>query len=204
MQFTPELEFEGGLVRPLTYDDADALFALYQHPELPGQNIPTSKEPMTRMVDYSVQMAATQRGMMWLIEVEKTIVGMISAFDWQPSQLRVLMRVDGLPALTIEQRQAALQVCMDFLAKKYHLRNFGYQWIAGQNEDIKSMLANLGFNLCATLRDGWRVGEAGFANVEQWHLLRSEDKPVAGRLGEQDNPGQNLDKSFGKLNKDAQ
>lgn len=198
MKFTPELTFAGGRVRPLTYDDADALFALYQQPELPGQRIPDNKEHMTRMVDYSVQMAATQRGMMWLLEVDGDVVGMVSAFDWQPSQLRVMMRVDGLPQLTLAQRSAALQACMDFLAQKYHLRNFGYQWIAGQQENIKTMLLEAGFEHYATLRDGWRTGEKSFAIVEQFHLLRDDAKPVAGRLGEQDNPGQNLDKSFHK------
>ena len=196
MKFTPELAFNGGRVRPLDYDDAEALLALYQQPELPGQSIPDNSEAMSRLVDYSVQMAATQRGMMWLLEVDGAVVGMVSAFDWQPSQLRVMMRVDGLPALNIEQRQAALQVCMDFLAQKYHLRNFGYQWINGQNPAITTMLEGMGFRLCATLRDGWRMGNDGFADVQQYHLLRAEEKPQAGRLGEQDNPGQNLDKSF--------
>lgn len=198
MKFTPELSFNGGRVRPLTYDDADALLALYQQPELPGQSIPQNADAMSRLVDYSVQMAATQRGMMWLLEVEGAVLGMVSAYDWQPSQLRVLMRADGLPALSMEHRQAALQVCMDFLAQKYHLRNFGYQWIKGQNPAIKNMLETMGFSLCATLRDGWRVGNEGFADVEQYHLLRAEEKPKAGRLGEQDNPGQNLDKSFSR------
>ncbi|WP_430460327.1 GNAT family N-acetyltransferase [Thalassolituus sp. LLYu03] len=198
MKFTPELSFDGGCVRPLTYEDAEAMLALYQQPELPGQRVPDDIEHMSRMVDYSVQMAATQRGMMWLLEADGAVLGMVSAFDWQPSQLRVMMRVDALPQLTAPLRGAALKACMDFLAQKYHVRNFGYQWIAGQRDDIKTMLSTLGFQHFATLRDGWRTGDNGFANVEQFHLLREEARPVAGRLGEQDNPGQNLDKSFSK------
>ena len=98
--------------------------------------------------------------------------------------------LDGLPALSLQQRAAALKVCMDFMATKYHLRNFGYQWIAGQDEALKGMLEEAGFSLAATLRDGWRTGESSFADVLQYHLLRGEHKPVPGRLGEQDNPGQ--------------
>lgn len=200
MNFTPELPFAGGRVRPLHYDDVDALFAIYQQPEIPGQRVLDNKDNLTRMVDLSVQMAATQRGMMWLLEVgtegHYEVQGMVSAYDWQPSQLRTMLRVDGLPALSLQQRAAALKVCMDFMATKYHLRNFGYQWIAGQDDALKGMLEEAGFSLAATLRDGWRTGESSFADVLQYHLLRGEHKPVPGRLGEQDNPGQNLAKSF--------
>jgi len=206
MKFTPELSFAGGRVRPLTYDDADVLLAIYQQPEIPGQRVPDNKDQMTRMVDYSVQMAATQRGMIWLLEVGADDVyevqGMVSAYDWQPSNLRVMMRVDGLPALSDEHRAAALQTCMDFMAQKYHLRNFAYQWIAGQKDSIKSVLETVGFTAAARLRDGWRMGDSEFADVIQYHLLRAEAKPVPGRLGEQDNPGQNLEKSFS--NKDGE
>src|SRR5690554_7470321 len=83
---------------------------------------------------------------------------------------------------------------MDFLSKKYHTRNFAYQWIDGQKEEIKTMLTNLGFELRATLRDAWRVGNSGFANIEQYHLLNNQEKPKAGRLGEFDNPAQNINK----------
>jgi hypothetical protein len=56
MKFTPELEFPGGRVKPLHYDDIDALYELYQHPEIPGQRPLQDKEHLNRMVDYSVQM----------------------------------------------------------------------------------------------------------------------------------------------------
>lgn len=196
MKFTPELPFAGGRLRPLAYEDAELLFQLYSQPEIPGQSLPASPEAMTRMVDYSVQMAATQRGMMWLLEVAGQVQGMVSVFDWQPSSLRLLLRVDGLPSLSLAQRQAALQAAMDFLGSKYHIFNFAYQWIAGQSPELKIMLANLGFSLRATLRDGWRVGE-GFADVEQYHLVLDKQKPQAGRLGEFDNPAQGLTKAVG-------
>ena len=132
MKFTPELSFSGGRVRPLTYNDVDALFELYQHPELPGQRVLDNKDNLIRMVDLSVQMAATQRGMMWALEVDGAITGMVSAFDWQPSLLRTMLRVDGLPQLTLAQRSAALKVCMDFMAEKFqfmpHLRLCCYRY----------------------------------------------------------------------------
>ncbi|MCD8522920.1 MAG: GNAT family N-acetyltransferase [Saccharospirillaceae bacterium] len=194
MKFTPELSFDGGRVRPLTYDDVDALFALYQQPELPGQRVLDNKDNLVRMVDLSVQMAATQRGMMWALDVDDHIIGMVSAFDWQPSLLRTMLRVDGLPQLTLGKRRAALKVCMDFMADKYHLRNFGYQWIDGQNDAIKTMLTDLGFQQSALMRDAWRTGEQTFADVVQFNCVLDKQKPVAGRLGEHGaiNPGQNL------------
>ncbi|MEK9711420.1 MAG: hypothetical protein VW258_02530, partial [Thalassolituus sp.] len=103
MKFTPELDIPGGRIKPLHYDDIDGLFELYQNPEIPGQRPLEDKEQLNRMVDYSVQMAATQRGMMWAIETDGKIKGMVSAFDWQPSQLRVVMRVDGLSDLTLQE-----------------------------------------------------------------------------------------------------
>lgn len=196
MKFTPELPFNGGRLRPLAAADVDTLLALYQQPELPGQSIPTNKDAMARIIDYSVKAAATQRGMLWLVEIDGQVQGLLSAFDWNPSFLRLTLRVDGLPALTLAQRQLALHTAIEFLGTKFHVNNFAYQWIAGQATELKTMLANLGFTLCATLREAWRVGDQGFADIEQYHLLTHKPKPKAGRLGEQDNPGQNLDKSF--------
>lgn len=193
MKFTPELPFAGGKLRGLSLADKEILFELYQQPELPGQSKPADVEAMTRIVDYSIKASATQRGMMWLLEVDNRPMGLVNAFDWQPSWLRLTLRVDALPELSLEHRQAALQAAIEFLGKKFHVNNFAYQWIEGQPENIKTMLDNLGFKLCATMRDAWRVGEQGYANVEQYHLLTHQDKPKAGRLGEfDDNPGQNL------------
>ena len=45
---------------------------------IPGQRPLEDKEQLNRMIDYSVQMAATQRGMMWAIETEGQIKGMVS------------------------------------------------------------------------------------------------------------------------------
>ncbi len=194
MKFTPELAFDGGRVRPLTYDDADALFHLYQHPEIPGQRVLENQDNLPRMVDLSVQMAATQRGMMWAIEIDQMLVGLVSAFDWQPSLLRTLLRVDALPTLTLAQRAAALAVCMDFMASKYHVRNFGYQWIEGQDPKLQTLLVDMGFSQTAVQRGAWRTGEHSFADVIHFARLLTTDKPVAGRLGERDQqPGQNLD-----------
>lgn len=192
MKFTPELEIPGGCIKPLHYDDIDGLFELYKHPEIPGQRPLQDKEQLNRMIDYSVQMAATQRGMMWAIETEGQIKGMVSGFDWQPSNLRIVMRVDGLPQLTVEERTASLKAAIGFLSTKYHVRNFAYQWIEGQSEDIKTALSECGFTLAARLRDGWRTGNTEFSDVEQYHWVSSDDKPVPRKLGDDDELGQNL------------
>ena len=194
MKFTPELAFAGGKLRPLSVDDKTILFNLYQQPELPGQGKPQDADAMIQIVDYSIKAAATQRGMMWLIEVDGQAQGILNALDWQPTYLRLMLRVDGQPDLAIEHRQAAVQAAMDFLGNKFHVNNFAYQWIVGQSEDIKTMLDNLGFKHCASLRDAWRTGADSYAQVEQYHLLTGRSKPKAGRLGEneQASPGQNL------------
>lgn len=195
MKFTPELEIPGGCIKPLHYDDLDGLFELYQHPEIPGQRPLADKEQLNRMIDYSVQMAATQRGMMWAIETDGQIKGMVSGFDWQASSLRITMRVDGLPALSQSERGNALKAAMDFLTDKYHIRNFAYQWIEGQSEEIKSVLEELGFKKAARFRRAWRTGNTDFADVEQYHWLSAQSKPVARRLGDDDQLGQNIDSS---------
>ena len=197
MKFTPELSFPGGRIKPLHYDDIDQLFRLYQTPEIPGQRPLADKEHLNRMIDYSVQMAATQRGIMWAIEVDGEIEGMVSGFDWQASSLRITMRVDGLPTLTPERRAAALTAAMEFLGSKYHLRNFAYQWIEGQAEVLRTMLTNLGFVRAARLRHAWRTGQDAFVDVEQYHLITDAAKPQPRRLGDDDELGQNLDAGKG-------
>ena len=194
MRFTPELPFDGGRLKPLQTEDTAALFALYQQPELPGQKPLQDESQIGRLIDLSVQMAATQRGIMWAIESDGEVRGILSGFDWQASQLRIMLRADGLPALSDEHRAAAIKAATDFLIEKYHLRNFGYQWVGGQNEKIPALLATLGFESCAVLRDAWRTGDREFADVHQFHFISDAAKPQPKKLGDDDNPGQNLDR----------
>ncbi|MGB1090771.1 MAG: GNAT family N-acetyltransferase [Oceanobacter sp.] len=200
MKFTPELALTGAWLRPLEADDAEALLAIYRAPEIPGQKPANDIQPIQRMIELSVQMAATQRGMMWALEVGESdnyrILGLVSAYDWQPSLLRIVLRIDGLEELEDAFRISALKAVMDFMAQKYHLRNFAYQWIDGQRVDLQQVLRDAGFVNTARLRQAWRISEDGFADVLQFHCLRGEAKPIPGRLGEQDNPGQNLEHSF--------
>ncbi|MBQ0781252.1 GNAT family N-acetyltransferase [Thalassolituus sp.] len=192
MKFTPELTFDGGLVRPLTADDVDNLFEIYQHPEIPGQRVIENREHLQRMIDLSVQMAATQRGMMWLLEVNGESQGLVSIYDWQPSLLRATLRVDGLPTLKDAYRAAAMNACMKFMADKYHLRNFAYQWIDGQQDSLKVVVESVGFKPAAVLRDAWRTAETSFANVVQYHCVLDRAKPVPRKLGDDDELGQNV------------
>src|SRR5690554_7760013 len=113
MKFTPELEFEGGKVRPLTLDDLDHLWNIYQQPELPGQSKPKEKEQLARLVDYSIKMAATQRGMMWLLEVDGQVLGMVNVYDWQARSEEHTSELQSRPHL----------VCRLLLEKKKKKRN---------------------------------------------------------------------------------
>lgn len=199
MNFTPELQFEGadfrGRVRSLSDDDQANLLNLYQHPELPGQRAldPESEQAqdhIARMIELSVQMAATQRGIMWALEINDEFQGMVSVFDWQPSQLRATLRVDGLEALSNQQRASALAVCMDFMAEKYHLRNFAYQWIQGQDDELLATLENIGFERSATLRDGWKLvsdnGEISYVDIIQLNrVIGRHDNDLGMSAGEE-------------------
>ena len=176
MQFTPELPLTDGRLRSLADNDLDALMTLYQHPELPGQAPidPASeqaRDQIARMLELSVQMAATQRGMMWAIEIGGEFVGMLSAYDWQPSLLRAALRVDALPQLTLAQRQETIATAVEFMASKYHLRTFLYSWIEGQSEDYKTLLTELGFEATATLRAGWRINDDTYADTVQFYKV---------------------------------
>ncbi|MCY0964873.1 GNAT family N-acetyltransferase [Parathalassolituus penaei] len=189
MQFTPELNFDGGRVRPLAAEDRDALFRVYQQPELPGQRPLQDPAQLDRMIELSVQMAATQRGMMWALEVGSEgnyeLLGVVGAFDWQPSMLRITLRIDGLPELGCDLRAAALETCIGFLSSKYHLRNFAFQWVDGQNPAYRDMLTRIGFSLSARQRDGWRTAEQTFVDVELYHRLLDQDVPdPTARAGE--------------------
>ncbi len=194
MRFTPELPFDGGRLKPLETEDTSALFTLYQQPELPGQKPLQDESQIGRMIDLSVQMAATQRGIMWAIESDGEIRGILSGFDWQASQLRIMLRADGLPSLSDEHRAAAIRAAVNFLGEKYHLRNFGYQWVEGQNESIPALLQVLGFKRGAILRDAWRCADRDFADIHQYHFISAAEKPKPKKLGDDDNPGQNLDR----------
>lgn len=209
MKFTPELVFGGGRIRPLVADDVDALFELYQHPDMPGQAPAQSKDPIERMIDLSVRMAATQRGMMWILESGSEELGFefqgqLSLYDWQASLLRGMLRMDALASASATLRADALQALMDFMAQKYHVRNFGCLWVEGQTPVTLECLHRLGFEQTALERKAWRFSQQDYADIRRFHLIRTEAKPVPARLGEQDNPGQNLEKSFFKSAKDTE
>lgn len=175
MQFTPELEFQGGRVRPLTNDDIDRLFEIYQAPEIPEQRPLEDKNHCQRMVELSQQMAATQRGMMWLLEnTEQQCLGVVSIYDWQPSLLKATIRVDGLPTLPSTIRAEAIKTCIQFMNEKYHIRNVAFQWVEGQSEELIDMIKTLGFTQSARLRESWRTAQNTFRDVIHFHYLIQE------------------------------
>lgn len=172
MKFTPELELIGGRVRPLENADIDALFAIYQQPEIPGQRPLEDSSQCQRMIELSQQMAATQRGMMWLLEDDnEQALGVVSIYDWQPSLLRATIRIDGLPQLAIALRANAIQVCTAYMHEHYHVRNMAFQWVDGQPDSLKAMILELGFQQSAHLRESWRTAAQEFRDVIQFNQL---------------------------------
>lgn len=169
MKFVANVDFPGGQLRPLEKSDVDSIIKLYQKQTLAGQSEATSKEHAERMITLSVQMAATQRGLMWAIEAEhdgeSKMLGMLSLYDWQPTSLKTLMRLDGMPDLSSEHQVNALRSAIDFLAAKYHLRNFSFQCLPQGDEAIIGVLEQSGFTLQAQLRDFRRISQTEFSDI---------------------------------------
>jgi RimJ/RimL family protein N-acetyltransferase len=169
MKFVANVDFSGGQLRPLDSSDVDSIVKLYQEKALAGQSITASKEHAERMVTLSVQMAATQRGLMWAIEAEhegeSRMLGMLSLYDWQPTSLKTLMRLDAMPELTAESQINALVAAIEYLSVKYHLRNFSFQCLSKGDEDLISVLEKVGFIQQARLRDFRRTSQTEYSDI---------------------------------------
>ncbi len=165
MKFVANVDFTGGQLRPLEKSDVDSIVKIYQKQTLAGQSEAASKEHAERMIDLSVQMAATQRGLMWAIEQEGEMLGMLSLYDWQPSSLKTLMRLDAMEGLTSAHQVLALRAGIDFLAKKYHLRNFSFQCLPQGEEAVIAVLEQAGFIQQARLRDYRRISQTEYSDV---------------------------------------
>lgn len=165
MKFVANVDFDGGQLRPLAKIDVDSIIKLYQKQTLAGQSEAASKEHAERMIELSVQMAATQRGLMWAIELEGEMQGMLSLYDWQPSSLKTLMRLDALEGLTSDKQVAALQSGIEFLAQKYHLRNFSFQCLPQGEEAVIAVIEQAGFSQQARLRDYRRISQTEYSDV---------------------------------------
>jgi len=165
MKFVANVDFNGGQLRPLDQSDVDTIVKLYQKQTLAGQSTTASTEHAERMITLSVQMAATQRGLMWAIEIDGQMLGMLSLYDWQPTSLKTLMRLDVLPGITQQQQVDALSTGIDFLAKKYHLRNFSFHCLPTDDEAMMSTIQQVGFIQQACLRDFRRISQTEFSDV---------------------------------------
>jgi RimJ/RimL family protein N-acetyltransferase len=165
MKFVANVDFNGGQLRPLDQSDVDTIVKLYQKQTLAGQSTTASTEHAERMITLSVQMAATQRGLMWAIEIDGQMLGMLSLYDWQPTSLKTLMRLDVLPEITQLQQADALTAGIDFLAKKYHLRNFSFHCLAAGDEGMIKTIQQVGFIQQARLRDFRRLSQTEFSDV---------------------------------------
>ncbi len=165
MKFVANVDFNGGQLRPLEKSDVDSIIKIYQKQTLAGQSEAASKEHAERMIDLSVQMAATQRGLMWAIEVDGQMQGMLSLYDWQPTSLKTLMRLDALPALTSAQQEQALTAAIEFLAQKYHLKNFSFHCLPVGDEPMIEVIQAVGFQQQARLRDFRRTSQTEYTDI---------------------------------------
>lgn len=169
MKFVANVDFPGGQLRPLIQSDVDSIIKLYQKQTLAGQSEAASREHAERMIALSVQMAATQRGLMWAIEVESDgeprMLGMLSLYDWQPSSLKTLMRLDVMAELAPELQVNALHSGLNFLATKYHLRNFSFHCLPQGDGAVIKVLEQAGFTQQARLRDFRRISQTEFSDV---------------------------------------
>lgn len=165
MKFVANVDFNGGQLRPLDKSDVDAIVKLYQKQTLAGQSEAAIKEHAERMITLSVQMAATQRGLMWAIEVDGQMLGMLSLYDWQPTSLKTLLRLDALPELAQPLQVDALRSGIDYLAQKYHLRNFSFQCLPQGEEVVIDVIKQVGFQQQARLREFRRISQTEFSDI---------------------------------------
>ena len=174
MKFVANVDFNGGQLRPLDKSDVDSIIKLYQKQTLAGQSESASREHAERMVELSVQMAATQRGLMWAIEVDGAMMGMLSLYDWQPTSLKTLMRLDALPGLTQQLQVDALRCGIDYLAQKYHLINFSFQCLPEGEGAIVDVIKLAGFEQQARLRDFRRISQTEYSDILVFNLILAQ------------------------------
>lgn len=172
MKFTPALNLKNGTLKPLEQDDAQALFKLYQNIGLPEHQRPKQPEDIQRLIELSTQMAATQRGMIWLVMINNEALGTLNLFDWQPSQLKASIRMDASNKLEALDFADALNVSMEYLSERYHLRNFCYPLISSNNNEIaKEALTQTGFSFSLTKRQAHVLDKNQYADIELYHKL---------------------------------
>jgi RimJ/RimL family protein N-acetyltransferase len=171
MKFVANVDFNGGQLRPLEKSDVDTIIKLYQKQTLAGQSEASSKEHAERMIELSVQMAATQRGLMWAVEVDGAMAGMLSLYDWQPTSLKTLMRLDVLPTLTAQHQVSALRSALDYLNQKYHLSNFSFHCLPRGDEAVIAVIKQAGFEQQARLRDFRRTSQTEFSDILLFNLI---------------------------------
>ncbi len=165
MKFVANVDFNGGQLRSLNESDVDAIVKIYQKQTLAGQSEDAIKEHAERMITLSVQMAATQRGMMWAIDVDGQMLGMLSLYDWQPTSLKTVMRLDTLPELSQALQVDALRTGIEYLSKKYHLRNFSFQCFPQGDESVIAVIQTVGFEQQARLRDFRRISQTEYSDI---------------------------------------
>jgi len=176
MNHTPEISFENGMLRALEDSDISRLLELYQQQVMPGQKALIEEEQAKRMITLAAQMASQQRGMMWALTVDGQLQGVLSFYDWRPSLLKTQIRLDVFNEVGLDVQKSAVKKCIEATSKKYHLRNFIYQWVDGQPEKNKQLMLEVGFEFNAKLRDLWRTGQDSYVDVEQYNLFLVESE----------------------------
>lgn len=176
MNLTPEIPFESGILRALDDSDIPRLLELYQQQVMPGQKALIEEEQAKRMITLAAQMASQQRGMMWALVIDDQLQGVLSFYDWRPSLLKTQLRLDVFDELEAAIKKSAVEKCIEETSKKYHLRNYIYQWVDGQPEKSKQVMLDLGFEFNAKFRDLWRTGQDSYVDVEQYNLFLAESE----------------------------
>ncbi len=171
MQFTPNLELKSGQLKALNKDDAPALLKLYQQLSLTSSQRPQKLTDIERLIDLSVQMAATQRGMLWILQIQQQPQGILNLFDWQPSLLKASIRLDALAGTDESILIDSLYVSTHYLSEKYHIHNFCYPLLQQQQAQIEPILAPSGFQYSLTQRQAQVLANQQYADIALYHKL---------------------------------
>jgi hypothetical protein len=167
MKLIPEISFKNGLLRQLINEDCDDVLSIYQ-----STHTHLNRKHIERMIDLSLPMAGQQRGIIWGIEHNNILVGVLSIYDWQPTHLKTLIKIDPILSFPVETYKHAVSACLTYMNQHFHIENFIFQWSTQISLELKNMMIDVGFNHNATLQDYIRISQHDYIDIEQYNLLQ--------------------------------